>query len=291
MRGLRQGITALALVGSLAVAPSAAHAIASWNVTGSGAVGIEFVSNAGNTAVDPEALVQIAFYTGDQAQNPYPSIVGTSGTFVETGSGFFDANASDSQDFLEPQYTTPLDPLPGTETTLSEWSFSNSGFAVGPGGFAQARSYPVTGVRVSNGSDADLTFRLNVTGEADASGSVSDPALEGSRADVLWRIFHDGPETNEDVTTLGSWTLRSFANQQFKTGLLGNQDDFPASFGGSFDFTVAGGDARIVYITGGTFGEARSDSTIVPVPAALPMLGMALVGLGLMARRRNKPSA
>lgn len=122
----------------------------------------------------------------------------------------------------------------------------------------------------------DAIFSASVT--LDLLTSISDPGNETAYA---------GGTVSATLTTPGSITqdVDAFDLDTFSLNGSGTGDSTGVF---TYDFTVAAGSYSYLAITVDLEGAAISNPEPVPLPAALPMLGLALGGLGFVARRRAK---
>ena len=286
MRSLNVGIAGLALLGGAALLPQSAMATATYSVD------IEMETDA---VIDGSATVAYEnFYSGAE--------------MVTAGTSFF-GNIGDASSALTFGSSVPTVGVSGAVGPAS-LSFSQSGYASGLPGGVESRTregyqsdFSVGGndtldnantlgtvVTISNilaGSDLDLTVDFYAL----LAGTVDMPAEESWSGFASWTVQVSTREVGE--TEWGEFTapFGELAGQ-LAGGFIAPITNRTTSGSEFVDttttFELGELDDALEYryrISLQERGGARSSA--VPVPAALPLLGAAIAGLGLVARRRK----
>jgi hypothetical protein len=157
--------------------------------------------------------------------------------------------------------------IPGAGLDLSVSAFGE-GFSDAPEGEANSLAIATGGLKLENTSDSaiDIDYSIDVL------------------LDVLVEAFTDNEDAFVDATVdilVDGTVLESFAI--FADALIGPEFDF-LEFGEDYSLTLGPSEYVEIEITSSITGLA---TTVVPVPAALPLLFSALAGLAAFSRRRN----
>lgn len=147
-----------------------------------------------------------------------------------------------------------------------------------PGSYGYSDQFSFGSLTMENttASDATVSFELyyDISGDAEADSYMS---TEYAYASAFVALDKDGDGSDDEV-------FDGFGDA-FASGVGFDDADFVDFDGLFFDIVLAAGDVMTMDLTAGATAEASS--TVVPVPAALPMALGAFGLLGMMARRRG----
>jgi len=288
MRSLKMGIVGLALIGGGALVPQDASATASFD--------LQMTSTLSHTLATGTATVIYRNYfpgitrsettTGDATvdfvTNPTP-VPNLGNLFSSSTGATFGANLTGS-----------ATGQPGVDALAAK----NNGMNLSTTADTQANSSMLGTVISIVNLSADTTFNLMMTLDTLLQTSVDNAVNESASAQGLWMVTMQQRVKGSGASGWSSWGPADGQNY-FIGSTVGGQANYGyAQVTGtgsdeSMDFTdkvfAIGMSAANDYRLRVSFEMAGSASSTapVPVPAALPLLGAALGGLGLMARRRK----
>ncbi len=145
-----------------------------------------------------------------------------------------------------------------------------------------------TGLSVPTTVTGNATLSLTVRGDLNAGNEYLDVSLDGFS---LGRLFDGNP--NNDLFDLHPDVGNQSRSNLITTATILNTDFAPLISDGvlnlTFDFSPSVNCCGPVQLLEGSI--TFDSGATVPLPAALPLLGLALGGLGFVGRRRRKAAA
>lgn len=277
MRSLNVGIVGLALVGVASVLPQHASAYASYSVD---------VDTTTNASLDGTGTVSIVNYYSGVEKSGYVDAGGVS-TFtnttnsVVTGSGVNDIllsgvatgdNSASDAYWSNPNTNVKLPTNANTLGTIVTISGMTADTNLS---LDMTLDYLLSTI-VTPGSTAYSYFNWTVTYQTRAAGSTQTSA---------WSNWMPSYNIGGNTTYFGpDSTLFGESNWGAHIGQNGD----PASGTDEFSISTLLDDANEYRFRLALEVRGAADSAAVPLPAALPMLGAAMAGLGLFAAKRRK---
>ncbi|WP_282059241.1 VPLPA-CTERM sorting domain-containing protein [Roseobacter litoralis] len=158
-------------------------------------------------------------------------------------------------------------------------------FSAGPGGVGADYAYFDD---LSGGKPAGLGVCTTLTSSAQCNPSSDDNiSMDGSTGPEWVTLTFGDTLSSFMVTSFYDASHNSLATSNDTLFINGTEYTFAAALGVDF-----GGTDSVEFLYGGTsasqFYVGGVEASIVPVPAALPLLLAGIGGLGFMARRKRK---
>ncbi len=303
MRSLKLGILSLALVGAAAAVPQTAHAVASFSVSSEMIMGVRYnavgyTGMSGRLAPQAGAGVDGTYTGGGQVATTVrtSAIAGFGTGTIRTTPGSYDAftstlvNVGDTDVGLDitrltvaPSYTG----IPQPFTNLAYVGLEVSGSADGANGDSQLwggayNTNITTTFRNSTAStqSIDVAFLFNIDPSLDLENAGSDSGFAGGTFQASQRS-RTGVTGSSGYSAWSNVFTESFYNAP-EFGL--NQSTEEALR--FITITLAPNTTTQINMLLAAEGNVVSQQ--VPVPAALPLLGLGVGGLGFMGWRRRK---
>ena len=287
MRSSNVGMIGLALLGGAALVPMQASATASYSVD------VDYALTA--TSLNSGLVFSWKNYVGGQSEsssyyteyNASHSLTRSNAqTTGATGGQTISLTGSASGTTVNPAYS-------------SVYNHSMYDKGVGATSFYNVNTMG-TVLTVSNvATNSSLT--LNLLLDSVLQASVDQASTESAHAGAGWALQMQ--TSSDGGSTWGGWTPASTTTGELAYSPDWSGGTLASTDAGDYDYTFAGGDTGdidanstfedIALLAGNLYRFRLSIETVgfatseVPVPAALPLLGAALGGLGLVARRRK----
>jgi hypothetical protein len=161
----------------------------------------------------------------------------------------------------------------------------HTGMATGDGGFVEAlTSGTIVDMTFTNDGDAGpMTIDLIVSLISNIVVEVDDPANERALGLTTFEFLVGSDCSDADASA--TCESLGFADAYYDTlegvDSINEDGDYP------FELALEPGESVNFVVAQSTYAEAQSvGASEVPLPGALPLLGGAVAGLGLLARRR-----